>query len=201
MLSCSDLTLRINEKFLFKNLSYTAVTSSLIILQGNNGIGKTSFFKAICNFLPYSGSISWNGVNVLEDIQGFRSNLIYIPERSSLHDDLTVFENLDFWMKLRGERELFFPAVQYFDLGNLLDKKFSDLSSGQKKRVELSKLLLFRASLWLLDEPDNSLDETFRERLIDLIKIRSKEGGVIIMTTHNKKDLDFANYINLSDFV
>ncbi|MEQ9115223.1 MAG: heme ABC exporter ATP-binding protein CcmA [Rickettsiales bacterium] len=201
MLSCVDLSLVLNGNILFKNLSFTAVTGSLIIIRGLNGSGKTCFFKTICNFLsPAKGDIVWNGVNVLNDINAFRSNVAYIPEKSCFSDDLTVFENLDFWTKYRGELELFLPAIRYFSIEDLLDKKFGDLSAGQKKRVELSKLMLFRAGIWLLDEPDNSLDKTFRNRLIDLIKVRSKEGGVILMTTHNEKDLGFANYIDIGDF-
>jgi heme exporter protein A len=66
--------------------------------------------------------------------------------------------------------------------------------------VELAKLLLYKTHLWLLDEPDINLDNSSRNILIDLIKVRIREGGIVIMTTHNKSDLDFASFIDLEDF-
>lgn len=201
MLTCQNLSLEINNHLLFKNLSFTAITGSLIIIRGPNGSGKTSLLNIITGLLnPNSGLITWNGVDINEDLAAFRSNLCYITAKNSGNENLTVFDDLHFWTRYRGESELFLPSIHFFRLGNLLERRLTDLSCGQKRRVELAKLLLFRTNLWLLDEPDLNLDIKHRNLLIDLIKIRVKEGGIIIMVTHNEKNLEFANYIELEDF-
>lgn len=201
MLTCANLTLETNNKLLFKNLSFSAGTGSLIIIRGLNGSGKTSLLKVISGLIPASkGQVLWNNVNIQEDIAGFRSNLCFITSINSLNDNLTVFDNLHFWTKYRGEDELFLPAIRYFKIGDYLDEKFGALSSGIKRRIELTKLLLFKTNLWLLDEPELSLDKETRNLFIDLLKVRVREGGVVIMTTHNETDLDFANYVTLEDF-
>jgi heme exporter protein A len=201
MLSCKELTLKNNYNVVFRKLSFTALPGSLIVVNGGNGSGKTCLFKMILGLIPESGGkITWNDIDIKEDINMFRQNISFISAQNAIKDEMTVYDNLKFWVDWRGEKELLTSAIRYFRLDDLLDMQVSGLSSGQKRRVELAKLLIAPTNLWLLDEPDTNLDNKTRNRLIHLIKVRVNEGGVVIMATHNNNDLGFGNFIRMEDF-
>ena len=202
MLSCHNLSLATFGKNLFKNLSFSVLPGSLIILQGPNGCGKSTLLKIFAGIIPVDkGVIKWNNIAINTDLPAFQSNLTYLATTNALRPELSVYENLKFWQELRSSEELLAPTIHYFFLDSVIDEKIIDLSSGWQRRVELAKLLLFNSNLWLLDEPEINLDTKMRNRLIDLIKTRVKEGGVVIMATHNIKDLEFGQIINISEYL
>jgi heme exporter protein A len=201
MLTCQNLSLSNNIGNIFHNLSFSTLPGSFIAIRGKNGSGKTSLLKMILGRVDHShGHIFWNKINILDDILLFRQNICYIGHKNALHPDLTVAHNLKFWCDLRGEAELLEPAMRYFLLDDLADIKVSLLSEGLKRRVELAKLLLYKTNLWLLDEPETTLDSSSRELLVNLIKIRVREGGVVIMATHGFQELKDEFCLNIEDF-
>ena len=201
MLTCQNLSLANNIGSIFSNLSFSILPASFMAIRGKNGSGKTSLLKMILGLIDHnSGNISWNKINILEDIFLFRQNVCYIGHKNALQLDLTVLDNLKFWCSLRGEKELLKPAIRYFMLDDVLDIKISLLSEGLKRRIELTKLLLYRTNLWLLDEPEVNLDNFSRDLLTNLIKIRVKEGGIVMMATHNFNELKEECCLNIEDF-
>ena len=201
MLTCQNLTLTNNYKSIFANCSFTAFPGSLIIIQGPNGSGKTCLLKmitGIINLIP--NKISWNKIDICEDIHAFNSNTSYIGHSNSLKPELSVLENLEFWAKLRGYKELLLPAVAYFQLEQIVNIEVGSLSAGWQRRVELAKLLVTNTNLWLLDEPEINLDKQAKDLLLNLIKVKIQERGIVLIASHNFKDLPFANYLNLQDF-
>ena len=92
------------------------------------------------------------------------------------------------------------PAISYFLLRDFLDIKVSLLSAGLRRRVELAKLLLYRTYLWLLDEPEVNLDEFSQNLLMNLLKIRVREGGVVMMVTHGFKEIKAEACFDIANF-
>ena len=85
----------------------------------------------------------------------------YLPHKDSLKDYLTVEENLFNWLELIGvkiQKEKLSNSLKFFKLNELRNNLIGNLSQGQRKKVSLTKLLLSKCNLWILDEPFNSLD-------------------------------------------
>ena len=201
MLSFTNISLKNNYGSVFERLSLTVLANSCLLIRGPNGSGKSCLLKMILGKIVSNGTISWNGINILEDINAFNQNTIYVAHTNAQKTDLTVRENLKFWCKLYGNRELFDSAVSYFELTNYLDIDLKFVSSGIKRRVELARLLLnANASLWLLDEPEANLDSRSKYLLTELIRIKCENKGVVIMASHSDYALQCASTLNLLDF-
>ncbi|PCN50235.1 ABC transporter ATP-binding protein, partial [Candidatus Geothermarchaeota archaeon ex4572_27] len=137
-------------------------------LLGPNGAGKTTAIRMICGLLPpTSGRVEVYGRDPFKEPQAVKMMLGYMPQRFSLYDDLTVWENLDFYGSVyglsRGERErrieelLKLVELKGFE-GHLAGK----LSGGMKQRLALAAALIHRPKLLVLDEPTAGVDPPLR---------------------------------------
>lgn len=201
MLTCTNLNLENNNGAVFLNMGFTLLPGSLLVVKGANGSGKTCLLKMIAGLIAYTnGTITWNKINIDDDIHAFRQNLCYIGHDNALKGELTVFDNLQFWCELKNQPELLMPAIHHFHLQNILDMSVGSLSIGWQRKVDLARILLSPTNLWLLDEPEINLDQTGKNLLMDLIKTRVRERGIVIIASHGLNDLAYANYLNIEDF-
>jgi len=201
VLTCQNLSLENNYGIIFKNVGFTLLPGSLLIIKGANGSGKTCLLKMLVGLIEHkAGKISWNNIDINKDLQSFQQNVCYIGHNNALKKELTVFENLDFWCKLRGSNELFLPAIYHFKLHNVLDLNVESLSAGWQRKVELARLLLSQTNLWLLDEPEINLDKIAQDLLIDLIKVRVRERGIVVIASHGLDGLPYVNYLDIQGF-
>ena len=97
--------------------------------------------------------------------------------------DLTVFENLKFWADIYKNPSIN-SDISTLGLVQILDVPVRQLSAGQKRKVSLARLLISKSKLWLLDEPDASLDEDNRKLLNKIMASHLLENGAIIIATH-----------------
>lgn len=201
MLTCHNLTLKNSIFTVFDNVSFTVLAGGILVLQGPNGSGKTSLLKMVTGLIKSNiGSITWNNIDTNKDILSFNKNISYIGHKNALKPELSVIENLEFWARFKGEIELLPAAIHYFQLGNILNTQVRFLSSGWQRRVELSKLLLSHTHVWLLDEPEINLDNDMKKILRGLIETKSRDGGIVLIASHNLINLRNAAYFNLLDF-
>lgn len=186
MLTIDSLTIEKNQQIIFKNLGFSIGLGSFLILAGQNGSGKTTLLKTIAGLCaPSSGDILWNGENVKNFHSDFTSDINYIGHKNFLKPKLSVVENMEFYAKL-SETEILIPsALHYFELEDVAQKSVYQLSSGMQKKVLLAKLIYSTKTLWLLDEPTVNLDKIGKEKLMNLIETRVKEGGIVIVSTHD----------------
>lgn len=190
------------DRELFNNLSFRLERSQLMILEGRNGSGKTTLLRALCGlYLADQGEILWDGVTTKKQDELFRRELLYLGHFNSIKADLTVLENLRFNTLLSGEKpkdEELMAAIDKIGLYAFEDNPSSQLSQGQKRRVALARLLLSKATLWILDEPFVALDVAAVKLLESVISDHVGKGGMVILTTHQEVPLTSGEIIKLS---
>lgn len=191
-LSGADLCLFRGERCLFRDVSFALNPGELLLLEGQNGSGKTSLMRAIAGLLEFeSGEIRWDGEVTQGRRQEFHSALVWMAHRVGFKADLTLVENLDFESALRpragADRE---EILQRLGLGRLKRLPLRSLSAGQQRRVALARMLLSSALLWLMDEPVTNLDRDGRRLVVDLVREHLARGGMCIMASHQDVDID-----------
>ena len=195
-LSADALTLIRGETCLFQDLGFALNPGELLLLEGQNGSGKTSLMRAIAGMLSLeSGEIFWNGNDVSRQRQEFHSELVWIAHRTGLKGDLTLVENLRFEASLRPQANID-PATVYERLGisRLKTLPLRALSAGQQRRVALARMLLADVPLWLMDEPFTNLDREGRKLVVELVEEHLEKGGMCVMAAH--QDVDIKATIN-----
>jgi heme exporter protein A len=193
MLEVSDLECRRGDRTLFSGLSFGVESGTLLHVRGRNGSGKTTLLRALCGLLmPESGEIRWRGESIRSLAEDYHRDTLYFGHLNGIKHDLSGIENLRVAAVLDGDRpdeaELL-DALEQMGLGGIEDLPTKVLSQGQKKRVALSRLLLSKAALWILDEPFTALDTDAVDLLQMLIARHVADGGMVILTTHQEVGL------------
>jgi heme exporter protein A len=121
----------------------------------------------------------------------------YLGHQDALKPAFTVRENLSFWTEFLGTRRSVDPALQAVDLTRLADMPAAYLSSGQRRRLSIARLIAVPRSLWLLDEPTSSLDTPSQKRLAELMRGHLGSGGIVVAAAHGAIGLERARELNL----
>ncbi len=209
-----NVTCQRGGRILFRDLSFSVAEGEGMLLEGQNGAGKTSLIRIIAGFLPpNSGHIIFEGIT--EEMESVEK-IHYVGHKNGLKSNLTVEETVEFWQTYLGENSTgqshefhnqddhisLVPsienAVNKFGLSSLMTIPAGLLSAGQKRRLSLSRLLLASRPLWLLDEPSHGLDAASQDILANLISTHISEGGSVIATTHTPLGVAFGKSLNLS---
>lgn len=191
-LTCDDLTLFRGDRCLFEGLSFALNPSELLLLEGDNGSGKTSLLRAVAGLIELErGRVCWNDVPVLAQRQSFHNSLVWMAHRVGFKADLTLVENLHFESALRLQcaAELEEVLVR-LGIHRLKRLPMRSLSAGQQRRVALARMLLSDAVLWMMDEPGTNLDREGRSLVMQLISEHLSRDGMVIMASHEDVGID-----------
>jgi ABC-2 type transport system ATP-binding protein len=159
-------------------------------LLGPNGAGKTTTIRLVCGLLePDEGWVKVYGLDPLKQAGEVKRALGYMPQRFSLYDDLTVWENLDFYGSVYGlpkrERERRVEEmVSFVELKGFEHHLAGKLSGGMKQRLSLAAALLHAPKLLVLDEPTAGIDPPLRRSFWSYFRRLNREGVTILVTTH-----------------
>ena len=177
-----------DDRILFEDLNFELREGQVLQIKGSNGSGKTTLLRNICGLNEgYEGAISWYGDPIKECREQFYSSLVYIGHRVGVNKVLTPLENLRWSLSLQQvitDDELL-DALEKVGLRGYEDSQCFTLSAGQQQRVSLSKLLLSKAKLWILDEPFTTLDAAGVKQLEALLRTHAGNGGAVMVTTHH----------------
>jgi len=190
-LSANDLTLIRGESCLFQGLGFALNSGELLLLEGQNGSGKTSLMRAIAGMLSLeSGEILWNDKPVNDQRQEFHGALVWLAHRTGLKGDLTLVENLRFEACLRPQANVDHDAVcKRLGIDRLKSLPLRALSAGQQRRVALARMLLADVPLWLMDEPFTNLDREGRALVMQLTEEHLAKGGMCVMAAHQDVEI------------
>lgn len=202
--SGSDLTCLRGERLVFGGLSFSAKSGDAIMLRGRNGAGKSSLLRLMAGLLtPRSGALCWNGENINDDRTAHHARSQYLGHQDAIKPVLTVRDNLRLWGQLRGVRDLdaaIDEALDSLEIRHLARVTGRYLSSGQKRRTALARILIGQSDLWLLDEPTVGLDRESCAELAQLIADFRTNGGIVIYSTHVDLDVKNPTLLDLDDF-
>lgn len=194
MLEVSELHLWRGDRHLLRGLNLALGPGQALQLLWPNGTGKTSLLRAIAGFIhPESGQVRWKGQAITADRDAFHRDLAYQGHETGLKADLSATENLRFACALRNGAsagQIQHALVNLGLQGLRADQPVRSLSAGQQRRVALARVLLWDASLWLLDEPAANLDASGQQILCDLLALHLRGGGMAVLAAHQALPLD-----------
>ena len=200
--SGKDLVCVRSERIVFARLGFAVSDGGALVLVGPNGSGKSSLLRVMAGFIrPVQGDLLWDGAALSDDFDAHRARLCYVGHHDAVKPVLSVAENLAFWAELTGNGAAsVIDALNVFGIGRLADVPGRFLSAGQKRRVNLARILVTPSPIWLLDEPTTALDAAAIEALQGAIAAHRAGGGMVIVSTHSDLGLDGVDTLNLGDF-
>lgn len=164
-------------------------------LLGPNGAGKSTLMNLITdNIKRTSGSILYDGKDILELGAKFREKLGYMPQQHGIYGNMTAKEFLMYMSAIKGVKrnEAKNQVDRLLEIVNLSDvagKKLGEFSGGMKQRVMLAQAVMNEPEIIILDEPTAGLDPKERIRIRDYIKELS-ENKIVILATHVVSDIE-----------
>ncbi len=189
MVEVKNVTMRFNKVEAVKDISLNVARGEVLGLVGSDGAGKSTLLRLIATMIkPVQGEIYISGLNILAERQKIKNIIGYMPQRFGLYQDLTVEENMDFFMDIfdipRKERKK--RKEKYLGFSNLLpftDRLAGNLSGGMKQKLGLACVLVHEPQLLILDEPTNGVDPVSRHEFWEILGSMQKEGMTIIVST------------------
>jgi ABC-2 type transport system ATP-binding protein len=172
-----------------RGVTLTAERGSIFGLVGSDGAGKSSLLRMAATMLkPATGRITIGGLDVVTHKAAVKPLIGYMPQRFGLYQDLTVEENIDFFMNIFGitgaERKA--RKARYLGFSNLLpftDRQAGNLSGGMKQKLGLACVLVHQPKLLILDEPTNGVDPVSRQEFWEILGRMRAEGMTIFVST------------------
>jgi heme exporter protein A len=190
MLEVKALACQRGGRRLFSDLTFVVHAGELIHVQGVNGSGKTSLLRILTGLSsPDAGQVLWRGSDIRVTHDEFVPSLLYLGHHPAVKDDLTVSENLQVSARLAGlapNKQVIESALEIVGLGNRRTLPARVLSQGQRRRLALARLWLDTRPLWILDEPFTALDVHATSLLERRFEQHLSEGGMIVLTTHQR---------------
>lgn len=188
-----------NDRLLFSDLSFELTPGSLLLVEGENGSGKTSLLRILCGFRQAdSGSVSWDDLPFAEASREYLRNLCYVGHKNGHKDELTVAENLRVSRSLGLASQLSDQQIlQRIGLQAYEDHITRQLSAGQQRRLALARLLATDSTLWILDEPFTAMDRGSVKLFEQVISEHVEKSGMVIMTAHHDLNFGAINVMHL----
>lgn len=160
-------------RLLFEGLDLALAPGEAALVTGPNGVGKSSLIRIAAGLLaPAAGSVTCEGARAL------------MAETPALDPELPLGAALRFWAGLDGRRDAVAQALDAVGMADLAPVPVRLLSTGQRRRAALARVVASGAPIWLLDEPANGLDLASVALLEGLIAGQRAVGGIALVATH-----------------
>jgi heme exporter protein A len=190
VLKVDNLNCSRGRRQLIKNTSLELASGELLLISGANGSGKSTLLKVLGGLRePDSGSINWHGQSINSEL--FKTGFKWLSHTNGNQSTLTVYENLACYFQLtNNSAKTIDDVINRLGLAGHKNKLAGQLSAGLNRRLALARLIAGPSSVWLLDEPQTSLDKSgiaaFELMLTDFLN----NGGMVLMTSHQPISID-----------
>lgn len=203
LIECQQLSCTRDSRVLFGGINATLGGGDIVQIEGPNGTGKTTLLRALTGLFPdYDGAILWRGKDISQQKYEFLSHLLFIGHLPGIKKSLTPRENLRFLANLQGECSdaQIDAALAEVGLYGYEDMPGYQLSAGQNRRIALARLYVTNALVWVLDEPYTALDTQGIAKLEALFEQHAKQGGCVILTSHQAPKVAGLRRLSLLDY-
>lgn len=213
-LKAQNLHKHIGKKNILKGVTIEVSTSQIVGLLGANGAGKTTAFYTICGILkPNEGNVFIDDMDITPYTLHQRAHMgvAYLPQEASIFKDLTVEGNLRLSAEIAYEgkphmiSEAINRALATFNIERIKDTYGYSLSGGERRRVEIARLLVKDPKFILLDEPFAGVDPISVSDIQDIIKQLKGIGIGVLITDHNVRETlgicDHAYVMNFGEII
>ncbi len=197
MITVQHLTYEYPDTRALDDISFSVQEGAITALVGPNGAGKTTLLKCIAGLVkPYSGSISVNGINVLEEPRKNHEVMGFLPDFFGLYDALTVSQSLEHFalaqnLDKRIVKERAEEVAGLLYLTDKLHSRASALSRGMRQRLAVGQAMVHYPKVLLLDEPSSGLDPEARIALAELfLRLNAEKKMTLIVSSHILAELD-----------
>lgn len=174
------------------NVCLSIKQDELFGLLGVNGAGKTTLIKILCGLTrKTSGTITINNFNLDKEIDKIKEIIDISPQETSVANNLTVKENLEFFANIYGNNDIktINEIIDIFNLNEVLNQRAKTLSGGYKRRLSIAIALISKPKILFLDEPTLGLDVFARRELWNIIK-KLQKNITIILTSHYLEEIE-----------
>lgn len=192
-----------DDKLVLNNISIKIENNSYVVLYGQSGSGKSTLLSIAAGLMkPTCGSVVIDGQNIYDiskkDRCKFRNlNIGYLPQDSSLLNSMSVLDNVclpsyiynrkDDIKKIYEEGK---KLLEYVGMDRYIDELPANLSGGEKRRVEIARLLINKPKYIIADEPTANLDEKNIMAILDILKKVNKDYASVLISTHDLRFLE-----------
>ncbi len=189
MIDAKGLKKAYEKKVYLNSVSFTLRRGRALAVAGENGAGKTTLLKILATAaMPDEGSLFINGIDALGETARAREIIGYVPQSIALMQELSVKDNLYYWMK-RKDEVICKAVIDLIGLKDVQKKRVSKLSGGMQRRLNLGAALVLRAPLLILDEPLAGVDAPNRRRIIAGLNDIKKNGVAIVFVSHDLEEI------------
>ena len=194
-LTLQNITKKYERVLVLNDISLT-LKPGIYGLLGANGAGKTTLFRIICRLMePTHGSIKFNGKNVNQQAEAYRTNLGFLPQDFSYYQDFTGMRFMLYIAALKGlnntvAKKRSLELLKQVGLEEMKDIKIRKYSGGMKQRLGIAQAMLNNPQILILDEPTVGLDPKERVKFRKLISSFANN-KIVILSTHIVADVEY----------
>lgn len=184
-------------------ISFDVQRGEIFGFLGANGAGKTTAMKMLCGLLmPTSGSATVAGFDVYHQTEKIKRSIGYMSQKFSLYEDLTPFENIDFFggiygltrkqIKSKGEQ-----MIEKIGLKDQANELVKSLPLGWKQKLAFLLAIMHEPQIVFLDEPTGGVDPVTRRQFWDSIYEAASRGITVFVTTHYMDEAEYCNRLSI----
>ena len=195
-----NLTRKFGDFVAVDHVSFQVNPGEVVGYLGPNGSGKTTTIRMLLGLLePSDGHATVLGYDAFRQSEEVRARAGYMSQKFALYDDLTVWENMEFYGGVYGirDRERIASTLSLLGLTEHESTLTGSLSAGWRQRLALGIALVHEPKLLFLDEPTSGVDPTARRAFWDLIYDLASSGVTVFVTTHYMDEAEYCERVGI----
>ncbi|MBE6054209.1 MAG: ABC transporter ATP-binding protein [Clostridium sartagoforme] len=197
IIEIKNVTKRFNDKLVLDNVSFEVNKGEIFGFIGPNGAGKSTLINIMTSLLiPDNGTIEICGYDILKEPIKAKECIGYVPQDISLLEELTAYDNLEFFGALYGlsGKQLKERIEEALEVTGLLEKKkekVKKFSGGMKRRLNIAAAIMHHPKVLIMDEPTVGVDPQSRNHIFNFTKnICTEWGTTVIYTSHYMEEIE-----------